>query len=110
MANIPLTVAISRCEYLRNLLEGAARAEYIDFTFLRLPNEEIFYRFVRYREWDVSKRALRAFAVCTFSAFRRCPDTGSQKAWANRGSSRGKELPAALSAPISDVIAAWSHW
>jgi len=112
MANIPLTFAIGRYEHLRDLLEGTVGAEDIDFTFPRLPTEEIFYRFVRYREWDVSKRALRAFAVCKFAAFRRCPNTGSQKAWANRGSSRGKKLPAALSAqsPMSDVIAAWSHW
>jgi 4,5-dihydroxyphthalate decarboxylase len=57
MANIPLSFAINPYEHVRDLLDGTVRAEGIDFTFLRLPTEEIFYRFVRYREWDVSEMA-----------------------------------------------------
>ena len=112
MANIPLTFAISRYEHLRNLLEGTVRAEDIDFTFPRLPAEEILYRFVRYREWNVSEMALRVFAGCKLAAFRRCPNFWSKKAWANRSSSRGKGLPPALFAqwPMRNVIAAWGHW
>ena len=57
MANIQLSFAINPYEHVRDLLDGTVRAEGIDFTFLRLPTEEIFYRFVRYREWDVSEMA-----------------------------------------------------
>jgi 4,5-dihydroxyphthalate decarboxylase len=63
MANIPLSFAINPYEHVRDLLDGTVRAEGIDFTFLRLPTEEIFYRFVRYREWDVSEMAFGKLIV-----------------------------------------------
>lgn len=55
MANIPLSFTINPYEHVRDLLDGTVRVEGVDFTFLRMPTEEIFYRFVRYREWDVSE-------------------------------------------------------
>jgi 4,5-dihydroxyphthalate decarboxylase len=55
MANIQLTLAIGAYDHMRDLLDGTVRAEGIDLTVLRLPIEEIFYRFTRYREWDVSE-------------------------------------------------------
>ena len=63
MANIQLSFAINPYEHVRDLLDGTVRAEGIDFTFLRVPTEEIFYRFVRYREWDVSEMAFGKLAV-----------------------------------------------
>lgn len=57
MANIQLSMAMNPYEHVRDLLDGTVRAEGIDFTFLRVPTEEIFYRFLRYREWDVSEMA-----------------------------------------------------
>jgi len=63
MANIPLSFAINPYEHVRDLLDGTVRAEGIDFTFLRVPTEEIFYRFVRFREWDVSEMAFGKLAV-----------------------------------------------
>jgi 4,5-dihydroxyphthalate decarboxylase len=63
MANIQLSFAINPYEHVRDLLDGTVKAEGIDFTFLRVPTEEIFYRFVRYREWDVSEMAFGKLAV-----------------------------------------------
>jgi len=63
MANIQLSFAINPYEHVRDLLDGTVRAEGIDFTFLRVPTEEIFYRFVRFREWDVSEMAFGKLAV-----------------------------------------------
>jgi 4,5-dihydroxyphthalate decarboxylase len=63
MPNIPLSFAINPYEHVRDLLDGTVRAEGIDFTFLRVPTEEIFYRFVRYREWDVSEMAFGKYVA-----------------------------------------------
>jgi len=63
MANILLSFAINPYEHVRDLLDGTVRAEGIDFTFLRVPTEEIFYRFVRFREWEVSEMAFGKLAV-----------------------------------------------
>jgi len=63
MANIQLSFAINLYEHVRDLLDGTVRAEGIDFTFLRMPTEELFYRFVRYREWDVSEMAFGKLIV-----------------------------------------------
>jgi 4,5-dihydroxyphthalate decarboxylase len=40
---------------VRDLALGAARAEGIDLNVLNLPVEEIFFRFTRHREWDVTE-------------------------------------------------------
>jgi len=55
MSNLPLTVAIGPYDHVRDLLDGSVRAEGIDLTVLALPIEEIFYRFTKYREWDISE-------------------------------------------------------
>jgi 4,5-dihydroxyphthalate decarboxylase len=65
MSNISLSFAINPYDHVRDLLDGTVRAEGIDFTFLRIPTEEIFYRFVRYREWDVSEMAFGKYLVLT---------------------------------------------
>jgi len=47
---LPLTLAISAYDHVRDL-----RAQGIDLTVLELAIEEIFHRFTRFREWDVSE-------------------------------------------------------
>ncbi len=79
MASIPLRFAINPCEHVRDLHDGAVRAEGIEFTFLRLQTQQVFCRFVRCREWGVSGMALRVSAVCKLAAFRRRPDSGSRR-------------------------------
>jgi 4,5-dihydroxyphthalate decarboxylase len=50
-----LSLALNNYDHVRDLLSGAVRAEGIELLPLELPIEEIFYRFTRFREWDVSE-------------------------------------------------------
>ncbi|MBI4633497.1 MAG: 4,5-dihydroxyphthalate decarboxylase [Deltaproteobacteria bacterium] len=55
MENVHLTVAISKFDHVRDFVTGEIKAEGIDITHLNLVHEEIFYRFLKYSEWDVSE-------------------------------------------------------
>ena len=55
MPALPLTLAIGDYDHVRDLALGAVRPEGIDLNVLNLPVEEIFFRFTRHREWDVSE-------------------------------------------------------
>lgn len=55
MPNIPLTVALSEYDHVRDVLDGTIPVPGADLTVLRMPVEEIFYRFTFHREWDVSE-------------------------------------------------------
>jgi 4,5-dihydroxyphthalate decarboxylase len=55
MMNIPLTLAISPYDHVRDLLGGEVRAAGLDIVPLELPIEEIFYRFTKFREWHASE-------------------------------------------------------
>ncbi len=55
MANVHLTVAISPYDQVRDFVVGDIKAEGIDITYLNMVREEIFYRSLKYREWDVSE-------------------------------------------------------
>ena len=55
MSNLKLTIAISDYDHVRDFAEGRVKAEGIEANFLSLPVEEIFFRFLTFREWDVSE-------------------------------------------------------
>lgn len=55
---VPLTVAISDYDHVRDFASGVVRAAGIDANFLSLTVEEIFFRFVKFREWDVSELSM----------------------------------------------------
>jgi 4,5-dihydroxyphthalate decarboxylase len=55
MMSIQLSLALNNYDHVRDLLAGAVRADGIDLLPLELPIEEIFYRFTKFREWDVSE-------------------------------------------------------
>jgi len=55
MGDIHLTVAISDYDHVRDFIVGRVKAEGIEITALNLVHEEIFYRFLKYQEWDVSE-------------------------------------------------------
>lgn len=55
MRKVHLTIAISEYEHVGDFLEGHVSAEGIDITRLKHVHEEIFFRFLKYREWDVSE-------------------------------------------------------
>ena len=50
-----LTLAIGEYDHVRDLCTGRVWAHGIVITPLHLPTEEIFHRFLRYREWEVSE-------------------------------------------------------
>ena len=55
MKKLALTVAMPDYDHVRDLTLGRVQAQGIDLTMLTFPVEEIFYRFLMYREWDVSE-------------------------------------------------------
>jgi 4,5-dihydroxyphthalate decarboxylase len=60
---LALTMAMSGYDHVRDLSTGAVRAEGVELTTLTLPVEEIFYRFLRYREWHVSELSLAKYVA-----------------------------------------------
>ena len=55
MANLPLTLAIGHYDHTRDVTDGPVRIEGVDLRVLALPIEEIFYRFIFHREWELSE-------------------------------------------------------
>ena len=55
MMTIRLSLALNNYDHVRDVLSGAVRADGIELLPLELPIEEIFYRFTKFREWDVSE-------------------------------------------------------
>ncbi|GGF11399.1 4,5-dihydroxyphthalate decarboxylase [Aliidongia dinghuensis] len=62
MNEIPLTLAISRYDHVEDLTAGRVVPEGIRLTALSLPIEEIFFRFLKHREWDVSELSFAKYA------------------------------------------------
>jgi len=60
---LPLTMAMSGYDHIRDLATGTIRVEGAEITALTLPLEEIFYRFLRYREWHVSELSLAKYVA-----------------------------------------------
>jgi 4,5-dihydroxyphthalate decarboxylase len=58
-----LTIAISDYDHVRDFASGAVRAEGIEATFLTLTIEEIFFRFTKFREWDVSEMSMGKYVA-----------------------------------------------
>jgi len=60
---LQLTMAMSGYDHIRDLATGTIRVEGAEITALTLPLEEIFYRFLRYREWHVSELSLAKYVA-----------------------------------------------
>jgi len=56
--DIQLTLAISYYDHVSDLLRGRVRAEGISLTMLELPLEEIFFRTVKFTEFDIAEFAM----------------------------------------------------
>jgi 4,5-dihydroxyphthalate decarboxylase len=52
---LALAVAMEAYDVTRDLVTGRVRPEAIDLMFSELSPEEMFFRFTKYREWDVSE-------------------------------------------------------
>ena len=55
MSRLEITYAASDYEHTRDLTRGDIQAEGIDLRYLNLQIEETFFRFIKFREWDVSE-------------------------------------------------------
>jgi 4,5-dihydroxyphthalate decarboxylase len=55
MSDLELTVACSEYDHVRDFASGRVKAEGIDARFLAFDVEEIFYRFLNFREWHVGE-------------------------------------------------------
>jgi 4,5-dihydroxyphthalate decarboxylase len=61
VATLPLTLAVHDYDHVRDLASGAVGVEGVSLTVLHHPVEEIFFRFTRFREWDVSELSLAKY-------------------------------------------------
>jgi 4,5-dihydroxyphthalate decarboxylase len=55
---LSLSMAVSEYDHVRDLTSGAVRAEGIRLTCLDLPTEEIFFRSLKYNEFDVCELSM----------------------------------------------------
>ena len=58
MAKIQLSLAIGAYDHVRDLLDGTVPVAGVELTVMRLPVEEMFYRFLMHGEFDVSEASL----------------------------------------------------
>tara|TARA_B100000749_G_scaffold280885_1_gene279735 strand:- start:2477 stop:3466 length:990 start_codon:yes stop_codon:yes gene_type:complete len=63
MSNIALTLAVPDYDHVRDLRMDTVQADGIDLTMLNLPVEEIFYRFLNFREWDVTELSFAKYCA-----------------------------------------------
>jgi 4,5-dihydroxyphthalate decarboxylase len=61
VSRVPLTLAISDYEHVRDLVTGRVAVEGVDLTCLDLSVEEIFHRFADYREWEISEMSMALY-------------------------------------------------
>ena len=55
MNRLQLTLALGDYDHTRDVAYGVVRPEGLEIRYLNLPVEEIFFRFIKFREWDVSE-------------------------------------------------------
>ena len=63
MSLLPLTLAAVNSDRFRALENGEVRAEGIDINFISLPVEEIFYRQLKFEEFDISEMSLSSYVL-----------------------------------------------
>ena len=61
IVRLHLTLATTDYDHVRDLVSGIVQAEGTVLTAFVLPVEEIFYRFIKNREWDVSEMSFGKF-------------------------------------------------
>jgi len=64
---LKLTMACSNYDRTRALFDGRVRVDGIELNCLGLPIEEIFFRMLRHREFDVAEMSLSSYAVSLFA-------------------------------------------
>jgi len=65
MANIPITIAAGDYDRTRALRDGRVAVDGCEVTYLAMRPEELFFRAVRYAEFDVSELSLSTYIMQT---------------------------------------------
>jgi 4,5-dihydroxyphthalate decarboxylase len=81
MKRIPITIAMSDYDHMRDFRIGEVRAEGLDPTFLTMEIHEVFSRFTYNREWDVSELSFAKFIA---QRTRENPDIIGLPVWTSR--------------------------
>lgn len=81
MTGVPITIAMSDYDHMRDFRDGLVRAEGIDPTFLTMEIHEVFSRFTYHREWEVSELSFAKFIA---QAARENPDITALPVWTSR--------------------------
>jgi 4,5-dihydroxyphthalate decarboxylase len=81
MKRIPITIAMSDYDHMRDFRIGEVRAEGVDPTFLTMEIHEVFSRFTYRREWEVSELSFAKFIA---QAAREKPDIIGLPVWTSR--------------------------
>lgn len=63
MARLQLSIAIGDYDRTRALYDGSVRIDGVDPTFMLLSPEEMFFRALRYRDFDVSELSFSSYLV-----------------------------------------------
>ena len=63
MSRLRLSLACWNYDRTRALMDESIMPDGIDLTYLNLPVEEIFFRMLRHREFDVAEMSLSSYAV-----------------------------------------------
>lgn len=58
MSDVDLTLAMASYEHVADLTSGRVRVKGASLRWLELPVEEIFHRFIEFREWEVSELSM----------------------------------------------------
>jgi 4,5-dihydroxyphthalate decarboxylase len=66
MSKLRLTLACSNYDRTRSLFDGRVLVEGVDLSCLSLPIEEIFFRMLRHREFEVAEMSLSSYVVSLF--------------------------------------------
>jgi 4,5-dihydroxyphthalate decarboxylase len=61
VGRVPIALAISDYEHVRDLTTGVVEVGGVDLTCLELSVEEIFYRFTEFREWHASEMSMARY-------------------------------------------------
>jgi 4,5-dihydroxyphthalate decarboxylase len=60
---IPITLACGDYDRTEALRTGEIRPEGVDLTYLTMPPEEVFYRSLRYREFEAAEMSLSSYVM-----------------------------------------------
>ena len=63
MTKISLTLASGDYDRVRPLWDGGVSAEGLDLNVVLLPVEEIFFRMVRYQEFDAAEMSMSSYVI-----------------------------------------------